>query len=157
MERTPITQEGLERLRQELARLEREERPAVIKAIAEARSHGDLSENAEYHSAKERQAFIEGRIAELHNKIAFSEVIDCSHLPTDRIVFGSTVVLNDLKTDEAFKIRLVGPNEADADNGDVSVLSPLGRALIGKQPGDEVQVKTPGGLRVLEVVEIQTQ
>ncbi len=154
MDRTPITQKGLERLREELTRLERVERPSVIKAIAEARSHGDLSENAEYHAAKERQSFIEGRIAELHTKLATSEVIDCSDLPDDRVVFGTTVLLNDLKTDEEFKIRLVGPDESDADNGDISVLSPLGRALIGKEPGDEIQVKTPGGLRQLEIVDI---
>jgi transcription elongation factor GreA len=156
MDRTPITQEGLDRLRQELARLEKEERPSVIKAIAESRSHGDISENAEYHAAKERQGFIEGRIAELHSKIAVSEVIDCSNLPNDRIVFGTTVLLNDLDTDDEFKIRLVGPDESDADNGDISVLSPLGRALIGKEPGEEIQVKTPGGLRLLEIIEINT-
>jgi transcription elongation factor GreA len=154
MDRTPITKEGLERLRQELTRLERVERPSVIKAIAEARSHGDLSENAEYHAAKERQSFIEGRIGELHSKLATSEIIDCSNLPEDRIVFGTTVVLNDPKTDDEFKIRLVGPDESDADNGDISVLSPLGRALIGKEPGDEIQFKTPGGIRQLEIVDI---
>lgn len=154
MDRTPITKEGLERLRLELKRLERVERPSVIKAIAEARSHGDLSENAEYHAAKERQSFIEGRIGELHSKLATSEIIDCSNLPEDRIVFGTTVVLNDLKTDDEFKIRLVGPDESDADNGDISVLSPLGRALIGKEPGDEIQVKTPGGIRQLEIIDI---
>ena len=156
MDRTPITQEGLDRLRQELARLEKEERPAVIQAISEARSHGDISENAEFHAAKERQGFIEGRIAELHSKIAVSEVIDCSNLPNDRIVFGTTILLNDLDTDDEFKIRLVGPDESNADNGDISVLSPLGRALIGKEPGDEIQVKTPGGLRLLEIIEINT-
>jgi len=156
MDRTPITQEGLDRLRQELARLEKEERPAVIQAISEARSHGDISENAEYHAAKERQGFIEGRIAELHTKIAVSEVIDCSKLPDDRIIFGTTVLLNDLDTDDEFRIRLVGPDESNADNGDISVLSPLGRALIGKEPGDEIQVKTPGGLRLLEIIEINT-
>lgn len=154
MDRTPITKEGLERLREELTRLERVERPTVIKAIAEARSHGDLSENAEYHAAKERQSFIEGRIAELHSKLATSEIIDCSNLPDDRIVFGTTVLLNDLKTGDEFKIRLVGPDESDADNGDISVLSPLGRALISKEPGDEIQVKTPGGIRQLEIVDI---
>ncbi len=154
MDRTPITKEGLEKLREELTRLERVERPSVIKAIAEARSHGDLSENAEYHAAKERQSFIEGRIAELHSKLATSEIIDCSNLPEDRIVFGTTVLLNDLKTGDEFKIRLVGPDESDADNGDISVLSPLGRALISKEPGDEIQVKTPGGLRQLEIVDI---
>ena len=154
MDRTPITKEGMEKLRQELMRLERQERPMVIKAIAEARSHGDLSENAEYHAAKERQGFIEGRIAELHNKLATCEVIDCSNLPDDRVVFGTTVVLNDLNTGDEFKIRLVGPDESDADNGDISVLSPLGRALISKEPGDEIQVKTPGGLRQLEIVDI---
>jgi transcription elongation factor GreA len=154
MDRTPITKEGLEKLREELHRLERQERPSVIKAIAEARSHGDLSENAEYHAAKERQGFIEGRIGELHTKIATSEVIDCSKLPEDRIVFGTTVLLNDLDTGDEFKIRLVGPDESNADDGDISVLSPLGRALIGKEPGDEVQVKTPGGLRMLEILGI---
>lgn len=154
MDRTPITKEGLEKLREELTRLERMERPTVIKAIAEARSHGDLSENAEYHAAKERQSFIEGRIAELHSKLATSEIIDCSNLPDDRIVFGTTVLLNDLKTGDEFKIRLVGPDESDADNGDISVLSPLGRALISKEPGDEIQVKTPGGIRQLEIVDI---
>lgn len=154
MDRTPITKEGLEKLREELTRLERVERPTVIKAIAEARSHGDLSENAEYHAAKERQSFIEGRIAELHSKLATSEIIDCSNLPDDRIVFGTTVLLNDLKTGDEFKIRLVGPDESDADNGDISVLSPLGRALISKEPGDEIQVKTPGGIRQLEIVDI---
>jgi transcription elongation factor GreA len=157
MDRTPITQEGLDRLRQELAKLEKEERPAVIQAISEARSHGDISENAEFHAAKERQGFIEGRIAELHSKIAVSEVIDCSNLPDDRIVFGTTVLLNDLDTDDEFKIRLVGPDESNADNGDISVLSPLGRALIGKEPGDEIQVKTPGGLRLLEIIEINSK
>jgi transcription elongation factor GreA len=156
MDRTPITKEGLEKLRQELSRLEREERPAVIKAIAEARSHGDLSENAEYHAAKERQGFIEGRINELHTKIACAEVIDCSNLPEDRIVFGTTVLVSDLKSGEEFKIRLVGPDESNADDGDISVLSPLGRALIGKEPGDEVQVRTPGGLRQLEIIDINT-
>ncbi len=154
MDRTPITKEGLEKLREELARLERVERPSVIKAIAEARSHGDLSENAEYHAAKERQSFIEGRIGELHSKLATSEIIDCSNLPDDRIVFGTTVLLNDLKTGDEFKIRLVGPDESNADNGDISVLSPLGRALISKEPGDEIQVKTPGGIRQLEIVDI---
>ena len=154
MERTPITKEGLERLRQELHRLERKERPDVIKAIAEARSHGDLSENAEYHAAKERQGFIEGRIMELHGKIGSSEIIDVSTLPDDRVVFGTIVLLNDLDTGDEFKIRLVGPDESNADDGDISVLSPLGRALIGKEPGDEVQVKTPGGLRLLEIMNI---
>jgi transcription elongation factor GreA len=154
MDRTPITKEGLERLRQELERLEKKERPAVIKAIAEARSHGDLSENAEYHAAKERQGFIEGRINDLHTKVACAEVIDCSDLPDDRIVFGTTVVCNDLQTGDEFKIRLVGPDESNADDGDISVLSPLGRALIGKEPGDEIQVKTPGGLRLIEIVDI---
>jgi transcription elongation factor GreA len=156
MDRTPITKDGLEKLRQELKRLERHERPLVIKAIAEARSHGDLSENAEYQAAKERQSFIEGRINELHSKIANSEVIDCSNLPENLIVFGTTVVLSDLNTGDEFKIRLVGPDESNADEGDISVLSPLGRALIGKEPGDEVQVKTPGGVRLLEVVDINT-
>jgi len=154
MDRTPITKEGLERLRRELERLEKKERPSAIKAIAEARSHGDLSENAEYHAAKERQGFIEGRIGDLHTKLACAEVIDCSNLPEDRIVFGTTVVCNDLQTGDKFKIRLVGPDESNADDGDISVLSPLGRALIGKEPGDEIQVETPGGLRLIEIVDI---
>lgn len=154
MDRSPITQEGLDRLREEVRRLESEERPTVIKAISEARAHGDLSENAEYHAAKERQSFIEGRIAELHAKIATSEVIDCSRLPQDRVVFGCTVLISDLDTGEEMKLRLVGPDESDIDKGDISVIAPLGRALIGKEPGDEVQVKTPGGLRQLEIVDI---
>jgi len=154
MDRTPITQAGLDRLREEVRRLEAEERPVVIKAIAEARAHGDLSENAEYHAAKERQSFIEGRIAELHAKIATSEVIDCSRLPTDRVVFGCTVLISDQDTGEELKLRLVGPDESDVDNGDISVISPLGRALIGKEPGDEFQVKTPGGVRQVEILDI---
>jgi transcription elongation factor GreA len=154
MDRMPITKEGLNRLREELRRLETEGRPNVIKAIAEARAHGDLSENAEYHAAKERQGFIEGRIAELRSKTATSEVIDCSNLPNDRVTFGCTVHVNDLNTGEELKLRLVGPDESNVDQGEISVISPMGRALIGKEPGDEVQVKTPGGLRQLEILDI---
>lgn len=154
MDRTPITKEGLNRLREELRRLETEGRPSVIKAIAEARAHGDLSENAEYHAAKERQGFIEGRIAELRSKTATCEVIDCSNLPNDRVIFGCTVHVNDLNTGEELKLRLVGPDESNVDQGEISVISPMGRALIGKEPGDEVQVKTPGGLRQLEILDI---
>ena len=154
MSKVPLTVVGAEQLRAELQHMKSVERPSVIAAIAEARSHGDLSENAEYHAAKERQSFIEGRIGELHTKLATSEIIDCSNLPDDRIVFGTTVLLNDLKTGDEFKIRLVGPDESNADNGDISVLSPLGRALISKEPGDEIQVKTPGGIRQLEIIDI---
>ncbi len=154
MNRTPITREGYEHLRRQLEKLEKTERPAVVKAIEEARSHGDLSENAEYAAAKERQSLIEGKIQNLHYKLSTSEIVDCNNLACDRAIFGAIVALTDLESGEAVKYQLVGPHESDVSNGRISVVAPLGRALIGKEVGDEVQVKTPGGLRTFEITAI---
>jgi transcription elongation factor GreA len=141
--RNPITKQGYEQLRDELGRLKKEERPRVIQAIAEARSHGDLSENAEYHAAKERQGFIEGRIQELEHKLATSQVIESNQLTEEKVVFGTTVSLRDQKTKEVKKYTLVGQDESDLKNGRISVISPVGKALIGHRIGDEVTVTTP--------------
>lgn len=154
MERIPFTKEGLEKLKAELIRFEREERPANIRAIEEARSHGDISENAEYHAAKERQAFIDSKINELKSTIGKSEVIDLEKGPVDSVVFGRTVLLYDLQTDDEKQYQLVGPYESDPDNGRISVVSPLGQALIGKAEGDEIVVKTPAGIQEFEILEI---
>jgi len=154
MEKIPMTQEGLVRLEDELRRLRLEERPAVIRAIAEAREHGDLSENAEYHAARERQSFIEGRVAELEDVISRAQVIDTTQLSGNVVRFGATVLLADEDTEEEATYRLVGSHEADAGAGLLSVTSPLGRALIGKTLGDVVEVKTPRGSRSYEVVKI---
>lgn len=154
VERVPITEQGYKKLRQELENLQKKERPAVIKAIETAREHGDLKENAEYHAAKERQGHIEGRILELKDKIGRAEIIDCSAVSCERVVFGAVVTVIDLNTDEEMRYQLLGPEEADVKNGSISVLSPLGRSMIGKGVGDEVKVKTPGGLRSLEIMEI---
>jgi len=154
MERVPFTQEGLERIKAELERLERVERPENIRAIEEARGHGDISENAEYHAAKERQAFLDGKINELKNTIAKSEVIEVEKGPVDSVVFGRTVLLYDVQADAEKQYQLVGPYESDPENGKISVVSPLGRALIGRGIGDEVEVKTPAGLQEFEILEI---
>ncbi|MFC1823106.1 transcription elongation factor GreA [Thermodesulfobacteriota bacterium] len=154
MDRIPTTREGLERLRDELDRLQKVERPQNIKAIEEARAHGDLSENAEYHAAKERQSFIEGRINELKSINGKAEVIEIETGPTDRVVFGRTVLLYNLKTDEEIKYQLLGPHESDPENGKISVTSPLGQALIAREEGDEITVKTPGGMEEFEILEI---
>ncbi len=154
MDRIPFTQEGLERLKQELERLEKVERPQNIKAIEEARAHGDLSENAEYHAAKEKQAFIEGRINELKEIIGRSEVIDPGKEPSDRVIFGKTVILYDIEDDKEVKYRLVGPYESSPSEGRISITSPLGKALIGKEIGDDVVVQTPDGKREYEIVDI---
>ncbi len=154
MERIPFTKEGLEKLKAELIRFERAERPANIRAIEEARSHGDISENAEYHAAKERQAFIDSKINELKSTIGKSEVIDVEKGPVDSVVFGRTVLLYDLQTDDEKQYQLVGPYESDPDNGRISVVSPLGQALIGKAEGDEIVVKTPAGIQEFEILEI---
>ncbi|MFP4475194.1 MAG: transcription elongation factor GreA [Desulfatibacillaceae bacterium] len=155
MDRLPITREGLDALRRELDRLKHVERPANIQAIEEARAHGDLSENAEYHAAKERQGFIEGKIGELEFKVANADVIDPTNLPKDRLVFGHTVVLENVDTGEEVRYMLVGSEESDIKNGRISVGSPLGKALIGRKVGDEVQVQAPGGKRMYEIVEIE--
>jgi transcription elongation factor GreA len=154
MERLPITKEGLERLKEELIRLERKERPENIRAIEEARAHGDLSENAEYHAAKERQSFIEGKINELRMVIGKSEVVEADRGPADRVVFGRTVLLYDVQADKEVEYRLVGPYESAPEQGKISVTSPIGEALIGARAGDEVRVKTPSGLQEYEILEI---
>lgn len=155
MERIPITKRGLEKVKAELSHLEGVERPRNIRAIEEARAHGDLSENAEYHAAKETQSFIEGKIIELRAVVGRSEVLDIETGPTDRIVFGRTVLLYDLNTEEEVTYQLLGPYESDPENGKISVTSPLGQALIGREAGDEVRVKTPGGIQEFEIVEIR--
>jgi len=154
MERIPITKEGLEKLKDELGNLQSVERPGNIKAIEEARAHGDLSENAEYHAAKERQSFIAGRINELKSAIGKAEVIEVGSDSNEKVVFGKKVLLYDLQTDEEKRYQLMGPYESDPENGRISVTSPLGQALIGREAGDEVTVKTPEGIREFEIVEI---
>lgn len=154
--RMPISKAGYERLRGELIRLERKDRHEVIKAIEVARGHGDLKENAEYHAAKERQGHIEGRIMELKDKLSRAEVIDCSTVDCDRVIFGTVVTLIDLDTDDEVRYQLLGPEEVDVSNGKISVVSPMGKAIIGKRIGDEVEVRTPGGLRQFEVMNIET-
>ena len=154
MERIPITRGGLERLKEELSRFERVDRPANIRAIEEARGHGDLSENAEYHAAKERQGFIEAKINELRVVIGRSEVIEADRGPADRAVFGRTVLLYDLQTEGEVQYQLVGPYESEPENGRISVTSPMGKALIGTQEGEEIQVRTPAGVQTFEVLKI---
>ena len=138
----------------ELTRLERKDRIEVIKAIEVARGHGDLKENAEYHAAKERQGYVEGRIMDLKDKLGRAEVIDCSAVTCERVVFGTVVSLMDLDTDEKIRYQLLGPEEADVQSGSISILSPLGKALIGKCIGDEIKVTTPRGIREFEVLDI---
>jgi transcription elongation factor GreA len=156
MIRVPLTVRGAELLKQELQRLKSVERPSVIAAIAEARSHGDLSENAEYDAAKERQGFVEGRIAELEGKLSNAQIIDPALLDADgRGVFGATVELMDLETEDTVRYQIVGDDEADIKAGMVSVNSPIARALIGKESGDVAEVQAPGGIREYEVLDVQ--
>ena len=155
MESIPITKSGYENLKKELNRLKSVERPESIKAIEVARSHGDLSENAEYHAAKERQSFIEGRIGELAYKLGAADIIDPDTLPKDRAVFATTVVLENVDTAEEVTYRLVGPYEANIEDGSISVSSPLGRAIIGRKPGEEIVVQVPAGKRTYELLEIR--
>ena len=151
-----LTEEGLMKLRAEVEHLKSVERPSVIAAIAEARSHGDLSENAEYDAAKERQGFVEGRIAEIEGKLSNAQIIDPSTLDADgRVVFGATVQLLDMETDDEVRYQIVGDDEADIKLGKVSVNSPIARALIGKEAGDVAEVQAPGGLREYEVLDVQ--
>jgi transcription elongation factor GreA len=154
MTKIPMTVDGYNHLHEELKRLKTVERPSVVRAIAEARTHGDLAENAEYHAARERQSFIEGRLAELEDKIARAEVIDVSKLSGSVVKFGATVTLADEETDEEQTFRIVGEHEADIRNGRLSVTSPLARALIGKGQGDSVEVSTPRGNKSYEVVTV---
>ncbi len=156
MKRVLLTAAGAEKLQDELKRLKSVDRPQVIQAIAEARSHGDLSENAEYEAARNQQGFIEGRIAELEAYLARAEVIDTARLhAADSVIFGTHVDLYDLHTDEQVTYQIVGDLEADLDNAQISFSSPIGRALIGKQVGDEVEVNTPGGVREYEILKIR--
>jgi len=154
MKRSRITKEGYAALRDELARLKKHERPKIIAAIEEARGHGDLSENAEYIYAKERQAFIEARMQDLERKLGNAEIIDTTKLPTDRIVFGSKFMLSNMDTDEEFCYQIVGVDESDINKGKLSVESPMAKALIGKRISDEIIVDTPNGKREFEILDI---
>ncbi len=155
MERIPITREGYEALKNELEHLKTVKRPQNIKAIEEARAHGDLSENAEFAAAKERQAFIEGRINELGYKLGNTDIIVPDMLPKDRAVFACKVVLENIDTGESVEYKLVGPDESDIEKGRISVSSPLGQAIIGKKEGDEIILQAPGGKRSYELIEIR--
>lgn len=156
MKRTPMTTRGAERLRAELKRLKSEDRPAVIRAIAEARGHGDLSENAEYHAAREQQGFIEGRIAEIESKLGNTEIIDVKSLPqTGRVVFGVTVDLESQADGARVTYQIVGEDEADIRQGLIAVTSPIARALVGKSEGDIADVAAPGGVRSYEIVAVR--
>lgn len=154
VERIPMSKNGYAQLQEELTKLQRKERPAVIKAIEVAREHGDLKENAEYHAAKERQGHIEGRIMELKDKLGRAEVIDCSCVDCEKAIFGTVVKVVDLDTDQEEEYQLLGPEESDVKKGSISIMSPLGRSMIGKCIGDELSVKTPGGMRSLEIIDI---
>jgi transcription elongation factor GreA len=158
MKRTPMTARGCEALRAELKRLKSEARPAVIKAIAEARGHGDLSENAEYHAAREQQGFIEGRIKEIEHKLANAEIIDPRNVPnTGRVVFGAVVELQDQTDGSHVVYQVVGEDEADIRAGRISVGSPIARALVGKQEGEVVDVAAPGGTRSYEILTVRLE
>ncbi|MFN4025019.1 MAG: transcription elongation factor GreA [Hyphomonas sp.] len=154
MERIPMTAEGHAALQAELKVLKSVERPSIIAAISEARSHGDLSENAEYHAAKEKQSFIEGRISELDDKLARADIIDVSKLSGTKVRFGATVTIMDVDTEEEQTYKIVGEDEADVKRGKISVTSPIARALIGKEEGDEAEVAAPAGARAYEVVKV---
>lgn len=156
MNRVPLTAKGAENLRTELDHLKRVARPKVIADIAEARAHGDLKENAEYHAAREQQGFIEGRIAEIEAKLSVAQIIDVTSLPNNgKVVFGATVELVDVDSEDTLSYQIVGEDEADIKAGLISINSPIARALIGKEEGDEVEVQVPGGLRNLEIVEVK--
>ena len=155
IDKMPITREGLEKLRQELHAIITVDRPQNIKAIEEARSHGDLNENAEYHAAKERQSFLEAKKNELEMAISRSEVIEINNEPSENIIFGSTVELNNLANNQTVTYQLVGPHESNPEDGKISITSPLGKALIGNEEGDNIKVKTPGGVQEFEILEIK--
>ncbi len=155
-DRIPITPGGFKKLQEELHRMKTVERPQVIKMIEYARSLGDLSENAEYETAKDRQSFVEGRIQELESRIARAEIIDPSTLPNkDRVMFGVRVTIEEIETGKTVNYQLVGPDESEPENGLISVTSPIGRALVGKQVDDEVRVQTPGGIREFVLLKIE--
>jgi transcription elongation factor GreA len=155
VEKNPITPEGAQKLRDELHRRKTVDRPAITQMIAEARAHGDLSENAEYHAARERGGFNEGRIKELEDKIGRAEIIDPSKLAGDRVAFGATVKLLNTVTDEEVTYRILGADEADINAGSISITAPIAKSLVGKEVGDEVKIRTPAGERVYEILEIE--
>jgi transcription elongation factor GreA len=156
MSRKPLTKKGSEKLREDLRRLKTVDRPRIIQAIAEARAHGDLSENAEYHAAREQQGFVEGRIKSIEHALSHCEIIDVSVLPaSSRVVFGATVELSDQDDGSAMRYQIVGEFEADARLGLISITSPIARALVGKREGDIVEVAVPGGLKAYEIVAVR--
>ena len=156
MSKVPLTIRGAEKLRQELERLKREDRPRVINAIAEARAHGDLKENAEYHAAREQQSFIEGRIKDIESKLSHAQIIDVTTLNANgKVVFGATVDVLELDTEEERTFQIVGEDEADLKSGLISVSSPIARGLIGKAEGDVASVTVPGGIRELEILAVR--
>ncbi|MBI1265229.1 MAG: transcription elongation factor GreA [Alphaproteobacteria bacterium] len=155
MQKIPMTAEGHKALDDELRHLKSVERPAVIQAISEARDHGDLSENAEYHAAKERQGWIEGRLQELEDKLARAQVIDTSKLSGETVKFGATVTVVDEDTDAEATYKIVGDDEADVKSGKISISSPIARALINKETGDVVEVTAPGGVKTYEILKVQ--
>ena len=157
MDKIPITRTGFEKLKKDLEYLKNVAVPENIKDIEEARAHGDISENAEYEAAKERQAFIQGKIQEINNNLATSVIIDIKDLTDDKVVFGTTVTIEDLNTEEVTKYQLVGPFESDINENKISVTSPIGKALIGKEVGNEVSVHTPGGIREIEIIDISLE
>lgn len=155
MSKIPMTPEGHQRLKDELEQLRKIERPKIVKEIEEARAHGDLSENAEYHAAKDKQGFVEGRIREIQGKLGQAEVIDPTEMSGDRVVFGATVTILDYDTDEESTYQIVGDDEADIKDNKISYSSPIARALIAKSVGDEVTIKAPKGNRVVEILEVE--
>ena len=155
MEKHPMTPQGHAKLKEELGRLKNEERPRIIREIATAREHGDLSENAEYHAAKDRQGMVEARISELESKIGRAEIIDISHLSGDRIQFGARVTVVDEETEEESTYQIVGADEAEVNEGRLSISSPLARALIGKSTGDAIEINTPSGARNYEILAVK--
>ena len=154
MDKMPITRAGYEKLKRDLEHIKRVEVPENVRAIEEARAHGDISENAEYAAAKERQSFIQGKIQEIENNLATSNVIDLRDLNGDKVVFGSTVVIMDVHNEKEEEYQLVGPYESDISQNKISVTSPIGKALIGRRIGDQAKVQTPRGIRILEIVDI---
>ena len=157
MNKIPITKAGFEKLKKELECIKTVSIPENIRDISTARAHGDITENAEYAAAKERQSFLQGRIQELENNLAMSYVVSLQGLTVDKIVFGSIVTIGDMKTGDGITYQLVGPFESDINMNTISVTSPIGKALIGKSVGDEIRVKTPGGMREFEVVDISVE
>jgi transcription elongation factor GreA len=157
MNKIPITRAGFEKLKKDLKHLITVAVPENVRDIEEARAHGDISENAEYEVAKERQAFLQGKIQEINNNLATSVIIDLRDISDDRVVFGTTVTIEDLNTGEVITYQLVGPLESDINKNKISVTSPLGKALIGNEIGDEVTVTTPGGIRKVEIIDISIQ